>query len=60
MEGSICILSCSRSLFKGVVSCNLHFILLKIIKNKIHEEKMKEIATMKEVWISDPNYHKSQ
>ena len=24
----------------------------------IHEEKTKEITTMKEVWICDPNYHK--
>ena len=24
----------------------------------IHEEKTKEITTVKEVWICDPNYHK--
>lgn len=24
----------------------------------IHEEKAKEITTVKEVWICDPNYHK--
>jgi len=24
----------------------------------IHEEKTKEITTVKEVWIGDPNYHK--
>ena len=24
----------------------------------IHEEKTKEMITMKEVWICDPNYHK--
>ena len=24
----------------------------------IHEEKTKEISTMNEVWICDPNYHK--
>ena len=26
----------------------------------IHEEKTKEISTVKEVWICDPNYHKIQ
>ena len=26
----------------------------------IHEEKTKEITTVKEVWICDPNYHKIQ
>ena len=26
----------------------------------IHEEKTKEITTVKEVWICDPNYHKNQ
>ena len=26
----------------------------------IHEEKTKEITTMKEVWVCDPNYHKIQ
>ena len=25
----------------------------------IHEEKTKEITIMKEVWICDPNYHKT-
>ena len=24
----------------------------------IHEEKTKEITTVKEIWICDPNYHK--
>ena len=24
----------------------------------IHEEKTKEVTTVKEVWICDPNYHK--
>ena len=24
----------------------------------IHEEKTKEITTVKEVWVCDPNYHK--
>ena len=24
----------------------------------IHDEKTKEITTVKEVWICDPNYHK--
>ena len=26
----------------------------------IHREKTKEITTVKEVWICDPNYHKIQ
>ena len=26
----------------------------------IHEETTKEITTVKEVWICDPNYHKIQ
>ena len=26
----------------------------------IHEEKTKEITTVKEAWICDPNYHKIQ
>ena len=26
----------------------------------IHEEKTKEIITVKEVWIGDPNYHEIQ
>ena len=26
----------------------------------IHDEKTKEITTVKEVWICDPNYHKIQ
>ena len=35
-------------------------VLTKIFSNSliIHEEKTKEITTVKEVWICDPNYHK--
>ena len=49
---------------------NVHsFIVIAVLLNTIydryfsnsliiHEEKTKEITTVKEVWICDPNYHK--
>ena len=42
-------------------SCWLFIIHNRFSKSLIiHEEKTKEITTVKEVWICDPNYHKIQ
>ena len=38
---------------EGVTSALEYFSNSEII----HKEKIKEIATVKEVWICDPNYH---
>ena len=38
--------------FDRIVHCSFSNSLI------IHEEKTKEITTVKEVWICDPNYHK--
>ena len=36
-----------------------HSFEMVIFQNRfIHEEKTKEITTIKKVWMCDPNYHK--
>ena len=40
------------------LSFNLASLLCFVEILIIHEEKTKEIATVKEVWMCDPNYHK--
>ena len=50
----LCLFVCFFSvfiLFKGVYILFSNSLI-------IHEEKTKEITTVKEVWICDPNYHK--